>query len=83
MIQMQELQRLDSYSIAEVEKIIDEYDEIRMAINRTLPEVPRPSDYDDAAYVVSKEFKTVGKVYEIARLMKAQYYWNGDLENVE
>ena len=82
-INFQVLQRLDSYSIAEIEKGIEEHEDIRMAINRILPEIPRPSDYDDAAYVVSKEFNSIGKVYEIAGLMKAQNYWVGDLKNVK
>ena len=65
MIKLQEFKRLDKVSIAEIEKIIEEYEEIRMRINREL----------NAGKTFEKlisEYKSSKKVTAILEQIKAE-----------
>lgn len=61
MIKLSELQRLDKVSLAEIEKIIEEYDDIRMLITRQINE---GKTFEELLMEASKSAKEFGDSFK-------------------
>ena len=74
MIILEDIKRMDSVSLAEIQKIIIEHDKIEEDILKTVRDDHHPEDWETAAYIVSKRYDNDTKIWEIMRQLCAQAY---------